>query len=739
MPQRRSIPFIARLLPLLLMLLPAATQAAPEPRPLSPVEQVDPFIGTDGTGHTFPGPSRPFGMIQPGPDNADTGWEYTSGYQYRAPKIIGFSQNRASGTGIPELGDLLLQPGLERRADMASTYAKASEVARPGYYAVTLADNGVRVELTSTLRSAFHRYTFSRGGRVWLLVDLQHGLTFRTDRQPVLAVANRFTRWGFAGEAQRRNWTTRHLAWAVRFDHPIAAVEPIPARPGDAAPRFWLGFDLGVGRSLRARVGLATTDAAGARANRDERGGWDFDTVVAESMREWHALLGRARISAPPAQQRIFATALYHAFLHPSVISDVDGRWRGPDQRIRRVRRGLRYSTLSLWDTFRAAQPLITLLAPERVNDIVATLIDHAEAAGRLPKWPIWGGETGTMIGEPALPVIAEAWAKGFRGIDGGRALAAMVRTSTRDAQPLYPGDTSLSLWSLYDRYGYYPFDLAGGEAVSRTLEAGIGDAATARMARMLGEERLARRFAARAGSWRRLLDPETRLARGRDSQGRWRTPFDPLTPTSPLNNPGDYTEANAWQYSWTPALHDPRGLAAALGGPAGLRTLLDRFFFGLKPTEGAAYLGQEAMIGQYAHGNEPSHHVAWLYAFTDRPETGHALVSRIARDFYRDRPDGIIGNEDAGQMSAWYVFATLGFYPVDPASGTYVAGLPLVTEATLRVPGRQVLTIRREGEGDRLARVTLDRRALPLTRMPHRALVAGGVLRFAALPVTTP
>lgn len=709
-----------------LIVTPCAASAEREP-----ASYVDPFIGTDGTGHTFPGPSRPFGMIQPGPDNADSGWEYTSGYQYRAPRIIGFSQNRASGTGIPELGDLLLQPSLERRADLASTYAKSAEVARPGYYAVTLADNGVKVELTATMRSAFHRYSFARAGRVWLLVDLQHGLTFRTDQQPVLSVANAFTRDGFEGEAVRRNWTLRHVAWSVAFDHPIAAVETLPPRPGDAAPRYLLGFDLGGGQQLVARIGLATTDRAGARRNRDERGGWDFDRVALESQREWNRLLGRVEIAGPETQQRIFYTALYHAFLHPSVISDVDGRWRGPDGNIRRVKRGLRYSTFSLWDSFRAANPLYTLLAPERVDDFINSLLDHHDAAGRLPKWPIWGGETGTMIGEPALPVIADAWVKGFRGFDGQRALRAMVETSTKDATAIYPGDDSLSVWSIYDKYGYYPYDLVKGEAVSRSLEAGIGDAATARMAAMLGETHLAEKFAARAQGWRRLIDPETRLARGRSSTGAWRTPFDPLVPTSPLNNPGDYTEANAWQYSWTPALHDPLGLREAWGGKAGLEAMLNRFFFELPHTEGAEYLGQEAMIGQYAHGNEPSHHIAWLYAFTDHPETGHKLVRKIAGDFYRDDPAGIIGNEDAGQMSAWYVFATLGFYPVDASSGAYVAGIPLTDRARIDVPGRRTLQIERVGQGDRLTQVKIAGQIKESTNLSHHSIANGGTLRF--------
>jgi predicted alpha-1,2-mannosidase len=717
----------------------ALAQAEPPAPSASPplTSYVDPFIGTDGTGHTFPGPSAPFGMVQPGPDNAATGWEYTSGYQYRAPTILGFSQTRASGTGIPELGDVLVMPSRTRRADFASGYDKASEAAHPGYYGVTLTDNDVRVELTASELTAFHRYSFGRGGRVWVLVDLQHGLTFRTDRQPVLETRSTLTADGIEGWQRRSNWTTRTVAFALTFDHPVAEHIELPARDGDAAPRYLLGFDLGSDGVLKMKAGLSSVDVAGARANLATTSGWDFEAVAKATAAAWEELLGRARIEAPQRQQRIFNTALYHAFLHPSRISDADGRWRGPDGTVRSTGGGIRYSTLSLWDTFRAANGLYTLLVPERVDDIVATLVDHAEAGGRLPKWTIWGGETGTMIGEPALPVIAEAWAKGFRGFDGQRALAAMVATSTEDAQPVYPGDHSLSQWSLYDRFGYYPFDLTGGEAVSRSLEAGIGDDATARMAAMLGERETAARFARRAGWWRALIDPGTRLARGRDSSGAWRTPFDPLVPTSPLNNPGDYTEANAWQYSWTPGLFDPDGLMKAMGGRAAFRRHLDTFFFGLKPLAGWEYLGQEAMIGQYAHGNEPSHHIAWLYAWTDRPATGQALVRRIATDFYADTPDGLIGNEDAGQMSAWYVFATLGLYPVVPASGDYVLGRPLVTRATLTLAdGKQLAIVAPDAErADRYApHATFGSRAR-LTRVHHRDLLRGGTLSFASRP----
>ncbi|OQW70401.1 MAG: hypothetical protein BVN33_17165 [Proteobacteria bacterium ST_bin13] len=701
------------------MAIPALPALARAPVPGALTGFVDPFIGTDGTGHCFPGPSRPFGMVQPGPDNAGSGWDFTSGYQYRAPKIMGFSQTRASGTGIPELGDILLQPVLDPRDDVASRYDKASEVARPGYYAVTLADNGAKVELTCGLRTALHRYRFARGGRVWVLVDTEHRLRFLT-KEPVDAASVRTTATGAEGSITATNWTKRTIAFALEFDHPVAEVRPLPSTK---APRYLLGFDLGEHAVLQAKVAVSTTDVAGARANLAELPGWDFDAVARAADTEWEKLLGRIRIDADARTKRIFYTALYHLFLQPSIISDADGRYRGPTGQIAKARGQHYYSTLSLWDTFRAAHPLYTLLIPERVNDFVLTLLDHAKAAGTLPLWPIWGGETNTMIGDPALPVIADAWAKGFRGFDGQEALAAMRATSTTDH--------AQSDWSLFDRYGYYPTDKLSNEAVSRTLEAGIGDAATAKMAAMLGDTESAKRFGARANGYRALIDPETKLARGKDSKGAWRTPFDPLTATSPLNNPGDYTEANAWQYSWTPALHDVDGLVAAMGGRAAFTNMLDTFFS--LPGEESKFLGQEALIGQYAHGNEPSHHIAWLYAWSDRPERGPELVREIATRFYKDTPDGIVGNDDCGQMSAWYIFATLGFYPVNPTSGDFVLGQPLVAHATVSLPKGKTLAIA-QGKGGSVIN------GEPLTRtIAYRALMRGGVLRLSGAEANHP
>ena len=691
---------------------------------------VDPFIGTDGTGHVMPGASMPWGMVAPSPDMATTGWSYTSGYQYRTPTMLGFSNTHISGAGIPELGDVLLQPAVGTRwsadtTDFAGKYDKASEAAHPGYYTVKLPAHGVTVELTSTSRVAFHRYTFSDDGRVQVLLDLQHGLLYGDGPRVKSAQSMVDAKTGeVSGTVHTRGWTDREASFVVRFDRPIVAQQQLPPKPGELAPRYLLEFDLGDRRVLEARVALSTVDVAGARRNLATADGLVFDTARAQADSAWNSLLGRIEIEADARTRRIFYSALYRTLLHPSDIADVDGRVRGPRGEVLQAPGGRYDSTFSLWDTFRAVHPLYTLVYPERVTGFVTTMLAHHRQQGYLPLWTAWGRETHTMIGNPALPVIADAVAKGFGGFDRNEALRAMVESSTQE-RPGVPA-WAQSSWQLYLRYGYLPFNLEDGEAVSKTMEHGYGDDAVARVARAVDDTATAESFSRRADGWKRLFDPSTRVVRGKDSQGRWREPFDPLRPTSPLNNPGDYTEANAWQYTATPALHDPLGFRDVLGGPQGLEDWLDTFF-SLPMPNPDKHLGQEAMIGQYAHGNEPSHHIAWLYSYTAAPEKGERLIERIAREFYTDRPDGIIGNDDCGQMSAWLVFATLGFYPVQPASGTYVAGVPLVPSARIHFAAARTLFIERASAGG----ATLNGKPVPRTAIPHAALVAGGTLRL--------
>lgn len=688
---------------------------------------VDPFIGTDGTGHVTPGATVPFGMVFPAPDNADRGWSYSAGYQFRNPRILGFSNTHHSGAGIPELGDVLLQPRGGWRWNAATRdfgAAKSAEHARPGHYAVRLASHGVHVELTAAPKVALQRYRFDRPGRVQVLVDLQHGLHY-VEGPAALAAQVTPRDDGLQGTVWRRNWVERQLSFVVQFSQPVLRRQTLPARAGERAPRVLLDFDLGRGRVLEARIALSTVDEAGAQRNLDTAAGRDFDAVRTAADAAWDTLLGRIRIGGDARAKRLFYSALYRTLQHPSDIADADGRVRGPRGEVMAAPGGVYHSTLSLWDTFRASHPLFTLVVPERVAGFVATMLAHHRQMGWLPLWTSWGRETYTMIGNPALPVIADALVKGHGAggaIDEEAALAAMVETSTRE-RPQAP-EWAQRGWQVLDRHGYLPFDLQKGESVSMTAELGYGDAAVAAVAERLGQAALAERFRARSRGWLHLYDDETRTLRGKDSQGRWRTPYDPVAATSPLRNPGDYTEANGWQYTATPALHDVAGFRQRLGGPQALEAWLDRFF-SLPVPNPDKHLGQEALIGQYAHGNEPSHHITWLYAYTDAPHKGQRLRERIVRHHYGIGPRGLTGNDDVGQMSAWLVFAMLGFYPAQPFSGEYVTGSPMVDAELHLGPGRAV-SIRGRG-----LRARWNGEVLGSPAIAHATLMQGGTLRF--------
>ncbi len=695
----------------------------------APVTQhVDPFIGTSGTGHVAPGATVPFGMVFPGPDNADRGWSYSAGYQHDNPRILGFSNTRQSGAGIPELGDVLLQPCAGRRWTASTrdfSARKSDERARPGWYSVRLNELGVRVELTATAKVALQRYNFDQPGRVQVLVDLQHGLNYL--EQPTVTAAQVSDRPdGLQGTLHRKNWVERQVSFVVQFNHPVLERKILPAKPGEKAPRMLLAFDLGRERVLDARIALSTVDEAGALANLHTAANLRFETARTAADTAWNTLLSRIRIDADSRTQRLFYSALYRTLQHPSEIADADGRVRGPRGEILQAPNGQYYSTLSLWDTFRASHPLFTLIVPERVPGFINTMLAHHRQMGWLPLWTAFGRETYCMIGNPALPVIADALMKGFAAdgaIDAQAALAAMVETSTRERHDA--PEWAQQGWRVLDRFGYLPFDLQKGESVSKTAELGYGDAAVAQVARLLDQPEIAQRFNARSRGWLHLFDDQTRTLRGKDSRGQWRTPFDPVMATSPLKNPGDYTEANAWQYTATPALHDATGFRDRLGGPLALERWLDRFF-SLPVPNPDKHLGQEALIGQYAHGNEPSHHITWLYALTGAPHKGQALRSRIVRRFYGTGPAGLVGNDDVGQMSAWLIFAMLGFYPAEPFSGRYVLGQPMIERAQLQLPGGRVLQIAGRGRSARFNGAPLG-----APQIAHEALVQGGVLRF--------
>ena len=686
---------------------------------------VNPFIGTDGTGHTFPGPSLPFGMVQPGPDNKNSDWAYTSGYQYRDATVLGFSQTRLSGTGIGEMGDILLLPFSGAWQDtVKNRLLKETEEARVGYYSVHKADQ-VRVELTASSRVAFHRYTFP-GQEARVFLNFQHGLRFLTDSLVLDSKVNLENSRTLSGYCHTKNWVERTYYFVVQFDRDFQTHELLPRASKENAPKYFLGFDLGKDKQLQVKIALSTVDVPGARQNlAAEIPDWDFNRVRKQAVREWNRYLSRIRIESDRNQKVLFYTALYHLLLQPSNIADVSGKYRGADGRVAQAPDGVYYSTLSIWDIYRAAFPLLQLVAPERIDGIIHSLLIHHQAAGFLPIWTAWGQDNYCMIGNHAIPMILSAWNAGFRGFDQQAALKAMVETSSQSHVN--------SNWDLYNRLGYYPFDSLDNEAVSRTLESGFDDWCVAEMARQLGDSAIHRTFSRRALFYQNLFDPETRLFRGKDSKGAFRSPFDPFTATSPMNNPGDYTEANAWQYFWTPAQYDVPGMTALLGGKKAFTEKLDSFF-AIPAKNPNAFLGQEAMIGQYAHGNEPGHHIAYLYAFSDNPRKGQEIVRRILETFHQNAPNGMIGNDDCGQMSAWYVLSCLGFYPVNPSTGAFTLGAPQLPRATIFLPGGKSFDILAEGLSQGkiyTEKVFLNNRRLDRNNLNYQEIRSGGKLRY--------
>jgi predicted alpha-1,2-mannosidase len=637
---------------------------------------VNTFIGTEGTGHTFPGPSLPFGMVQPGPDNNVTGWNHTSGYQYKDTLLLGFSQTRFSGTGIGEMGNILLLPINEKKIKFKNRYFKNTEKASIGYYTLTKKDD-IKVELTCSERVAFHQYTYPNINAK-LLVDFQHGFQFSSDSlvlESDIKIENSKT---ISGYCKTKGWVTKKYFFTITFETPFTSSKKLVKETKQNAPKYILDFKLSENKILKVKIALSSVSTDGAKLNlKTEIPHWNFENVKQNAENIWNEYFNRIDIEASQKQKEIFYTSMYHLLLQPSNIADVDGKYRGADDTIGTSPNKEYYSTLSIWDVYRGAFPLLQIVAPEKIDGIVNSMLLHHKAAGFLPIWTAWGQDNYCMIGNHAIPMILSAYNNGFTGFDENEALKAMLETSTKSHIN--------SDWELYNQYGYYPFDKLDNEAVSRTLESGYDDWCVAQMAFKLNDNKNFIIFTKRANYYTNLFDTTTQLFRGKDTNGNWRTPFDPLTATSPMNNPGDYTEANAWQYFWTPAQYDIDGMKKLLGGTTQFTKKLNDFFT-IESINPNKFLGQEAMIGQYAHGNEPSHHIVYLYAFSETPKVGQQYIHKIINEFHNNTPDGMIGNDDCGQMSAWYILSTLGFYPINPANGEFVLGSPQVKKATINL-----------------------------------------------------
>ncbi|EIZ78357.1 alpha-1,2-mannosidase [Novosphingobium sp. Rr 2-17] len=714
----------------------------------------DLFIGTGGDGHTFPGVSLPFGMVQLSPDTDTARWATCSGYHHGDPSLLGFSHTHLSGTGIGDMLDVLvvpcrgpvrLIPGALDRPDEGYRLRYAGEVAEPGYYRVAL-ENGVTSELTATLRAGIQRHVFPRSGGAagHLLIDLAHLVQDVTDHPPLIDEAELTLEPDGTLTGTRRvfRWAKgRRIYFAMQFSRMPDRVELFG--DGDAAQplgsthvaglrlKAAVHFDDAAAEPIVVRTAVSAVDLAGARANlAAEAPHFRFEAYRQAASEAWQAELDQVTVSGGTADQRkIMATALYHAALSPTLFSDVDGRTIGLDRQTHQLPPGERaYSAYSLWDTYRAFHPLQTLLRPGFVRDMVADLVRQTKQSPYGPPvWPLQGVETGCMIGWHSVPVLAEAMAKGIPG-DYAAAWPGIRKRALDFDTPAQ--DNALGI-PLYDQKGYVPADKVF-ESVSRTLEYAYDDYASASIARAAGALFDAERLENRSRNWRNVFDPAIGFARPRLDDGTWAVPYDPVS-LGHLDKWHDYTESNGWQATFLNQ-HDIYGLAQAMGGPGRLEAQLDALFSAPSVLPKGAPPDISGLVGQYAHGNEPSHHVAYLYAWCGAHWKTQRMVRRLLTTMYSANAAGIIGNDDCGQMSAWFVLSALGFYPVDPVSAVYVLGSPLFDRAEVRLGNGRKLSIEARGNAfDRPYFGRVEFRGQPLHRswITHDELMAGGKLTF--------
>jgi len=732
---------------------------------LSPCRHVDPFIGTDDMGHTYPGASAPFGFVQLSPQTElvpysfgegynPEAYRYCSGYQYGDRTIVGFAHTHFNGTGHSDLGDLLvmptvgtlqLEPGTAENPESGyrSRFSHERETAEPGGYTVMLDDYGITAELTATERVGVHRYTFPATQDAHLILDLSANI-YDYPGKTVWSSVRMESDTLLTGSRVTSGWApSRTLYFAIEFSKPVASYGLLNQEK-QVYRGFWRRFDQDrnfperVGRRIKChfdwqttageqimvKVAVSSVSTHGAVANlQAEVPGWDFDAIRAGAQARWQQELDRFQVDAAPEVLTSLYTALYHSHLGPVVYSDVDGQYRGLDGNIYRANGFVNYTIFSLWDTFRAQHPLLTILHPERTAHMVRSMLAHQQQSvhGVLPIWSHHANENWCMIGYHAVPVIADAYLKGIPGINAEKALAAMIASATFDR---YDGIDD------YRRFGWVPADRQTNSA-SKTLEYAYDDWTIARMAEAMGRDDVAAEYKRRAASWRNLFDADSGFLRARNSDGSFPESFDPMS-----THGQGYIEGNAWNYSlFVP--HDVEGFVGLLGGPKKLVDWLDSLF--VMDVDDASFAGNEditraGMIGNYVHGNEPSHHVPYLYSYVGQPWKTQARVRQIMHEMYRPAPDGLCGNDDVGQMSAWYIFSALGFYPVAPGSSQYVLGSPAVKRAEIDLGGgRRFVVIAENQAPDNVYvhEVWLNGKPLSRAFITHSEVVDGGELRF--------
>jgi predicted alpha-1,2-mannosidase len=681
---------------------------------------VDPFVGTGGHGHTFPGAIVPFGMVQLSPDTRLTGWDGCSGYHYSDSIIYGFSHTHLSGTGISDYGDILLMPtvgeiffnalkdGLPDKG-YASRFQHRNEKATPGFYSVRLDDENILVELTTTARAGMHRYTFPATQEANVIIDLRH-------RDKVLDSGLRVTGpTTLVGWRRSQAWARDQIVYfALEFSQPFTSTTS-----DDLNASF--RFDTRGGAPILVKVGISAVSTDGALRNlRTEINHWNFEKVKSDAAAAWNTELNKITATGgTDAQLTNFYTALYHAMTAPNLFMDVDGQYRGRDFKIHQATGFTNYTVFSLWDTFRATHPLYAIIDTKRTRDFIRTFLTQYEQGGRLPVWELAANETDTMIGYHAVPVIADAAAKGIDGFDLRKAFTAMKHSAELRHYGLGP----------YIDKGFISME-EERESVSKVLEYAYDDWCIAEVARMLGETADYNRYQARAQSYKNVFDPESGFMRPR-ANANWVEPFDPREVTF------SFTEANAWQYTFF-VPQDISGLIELMGGRAKFADKLDQLFAADSRTTGREQADITGLIGQYAHGNEPSHHMAYLYNYAGQPWKTQFRVRQIMNEFYKPEPDGLIGNEDCGQMSAWYVLSAAGFYPVTPGSTVYAIGTPLFPEVRFSLENGRSFAVKAHGVSKPnvyIQSATLNGKPYRKSYLEHADLMAGGELVFQMGP----
>jgi predicted alpha-1,2-mannosidase len=719
---------------LIMAIIASSCKSNPE---MNLISYVDPFIGTSAHGHVFPGATTPFGMVQLSPDNGTSGWDWCSGYHYSDTVIAGFSHTHLSGTGIGDLADILYLPSmapfsLEIKNPAASiakenrsSFSHSDEYASPGYYSVFL-NNGVRVELTASPRTGYQRYTALRDGTMSVIADL--GFAINWDR-PVECHLE-YDGEMLMGTRNSSGWATmQYLNFASMFsrkpDSIVMIVNGTPTAERSVSGRniaALLYFAVREGDEIVVRTGLSAVDRGGAVLNlARESKGKNFDGIRREAETTWNRCLSViGGVESDPETRKVFYTSLYRTMIAPNLYMDADGRYRGTDRQIHTAEGFTNYTVFSLWDTYRAAHPLLTITQPGRVPDFINTMLNIYLQQGKLPVWSLAGCETDCMVGYHSVPVIADALHKNFQGFDRNLAWEAVKHSSMMDFRGL----------DHYRNFGYIPSELEN-ESVAKTLEYCIDDWCIAQMAGDMGLTEDSLEYARRSRFYRNLFDNGTLFMRGRYSDGSWREPFEPLYSN---HRQDDYTEGNAWQYTWL-VPHDTEGLIDLFGSRELFVERLDSLFRIDESVKGEfASPDISGLIGQYAHGNEPGHHIPYLFAMAGEPQKTNQMVRRIMSELYHSGKDGLCGNEDCGQMSAWYVFSAMGFYPVNPANGKYTLGSPALNRAVINLPGGKTFTVTAVNNTPAsfaVKEVLLNGNQLERNYITHEEIFSGGDLKF--------